>query len=915
MMTTVPPQRGLRHRAAIIAAALMASTSGAAWAFPGDLDPTFGIGGIVDTPFGNQQAAQAIVVQPDGKLVAAGGRAGNGFSDFCLARYDADGGLDLGFGTGGKVTTDFDGNTDVANALLVQPDGKLVAVGVTVDPAGGGAERFGLARYLPDGSLDPAFGSGGKVRVPLGTIAAAQGAALQPDGKIVAVGYTNFFGSGSDFVIMRFDDHGVLDPSFGSGGIVEVDLGAGTFGNDEASAVVVQPDGAIVVGGSAERDADVEDFALARFTSSGDLDGSFGTAGVVYTDFLGTQDTLFGLALQPDGNIVGVGFTVRPGAPNWDLSMARYLPDGTLDVGFGTNGRVMTSFGTLDSGQAVTLQPDGKIVVAGTSDSNVILARYGTTGLLDPSFGSVGKVVTSFPGTPGAANALVREPDGSLVTAGSIGSFAASVDFGLVRYVDTAHTTSVVAATGIWTASVIGADISGTLTFDNAPFSVFGTAVNLGTSVGSVPYTGPLTSFNGSTGTVVMNATSPLAFHANGAFVCAASGCFSGDPVNTSAIATVTPGSGGLPGGVVYQLTGSLEFVAETGLFSGPFTLTAIAPANTTTGDGVVVSAAGITVTYDHVDTPGTTLVTFLGGTPGDLPPQFEVFSVNPASSSIVAAYFDVSTDAGRTGNITLCVQFSLDPLPPLFLQHYVGGTWVNVPLTSDTAHHQLCGTVTSLSPFALVVDRPNDDGFVPQDRTSAKCAGKLATAVAKLAGAIVKCHGKVARKAGFDENGCKAEAETKYDAATPKLIGCSPCALANAASLGTESASVLESVAGAAYCAGTTPLGPDDFALLPPDPTTAKCEDKFAASAAKLLAAVVKCHVRTAKAAVAEQAFDEGACEASAEAKYGATIAGLQGCPSCATANFTSVLAQVERMADHELNGAVYCAGTVTFP
>ena len=126
------PVRGRRREASsrfALVVALLIAGAAPAWSLPGDLDPTFGGDGIVTTPFGNLQDAKAVVIQPDGKIVVAGGNQGSGFSDFCLARYEPDGALDPSFGVSGKVTTDFDGNSDAAEALLLQPDGKLVAAG------------------------------------------------------------------------------------------------------------------------------------------------------------------------------------------------------------------------------------------------------------------------------------------------------------------------------------------------------------------------------------------------------------------------------------------------------------------------------------------------------------------------------------------------------------------------------------------------------------------------------------------------------------------------------------------------------------------------------------------------------------------------------------------------------------------
>ena len=159
--------------AAVLGAAPALAASGDA---PGDLDPTFGAGGKVTTVFGGDSRAYVLVLQPNGKLVAAG----VGPNGFALARYNPDGSLDTSFGAGGKVTTPI----GAANALVLQPDGKLVAAGSNyISPS-----DFVLVRYNPNGSLDTSFGGDGKVTTAIGFGAEANALALQPDGKLVAAG-------------------------------------------------------------------------------------------------------------------------------------------------------------------------------------------------------------------------------------------------------------------------------------------------------------------------------------------------------------------------------------------------------------------------------------------------------------------------------------------------------------------------------------------------------------------------------------------------------------------------------------------------------------------------------------------------------------------------------------------------------
>ena len=263
---------------ALVAAAL----PGAAVAAPGALDPTFGTSGEVTTDFGGSDSAQAVAIQSDGKIVAAGGTFSFPSGDFAVARYNVDGSLDPTFGSGGKVTTDF-GGFDAASAVVIQPDGRIVAAG----RSGGG--DFALARYNADGSLDPTFGSGGKVTTDFGGgFDAAFGVALQTDGKIIAVGQG---ASSFDFALARYNADGSLDPTFGSGGKVTTDF---TGGFEDAIAVAIQLDGRIVVTGQTFSGG-FQKFALARYNADGSLDTSFGSGGIVTTNF--GFDSAFGGAL------------------------------------------------------------------------------------------------------------------------------------------------------------------------------------------------------------------------------------------------------------------------------------------------------------------------------------------------------------------------------------------------------------------------------------------------------------------------------------------------------------------------------------------------------------------------------------------------------------------------------------------
>ncbi|HJZ23303.1 MAG TPA: hypothetical protein VJ201_02510, partial [Candidatus Babeliales bacterium] len=247
--------------------------------------------------------------------------------------------------------------------------------------------NFALARYTPTGILDSGFGSGGLVITDFGSFTdIGQSIAIQPDGKIVVAGYTtaipnlnNFAIDPANFALARYTPTGTLDSGFGSGGIVITDFGS----DDSGNSVAIQSDGKIIVAGSTASGPNLYNFALARYTPIGTLDSGFGSGGLVITDFGSFFDIGQSIAIQPDGKIVAAGYTASGPNPN-NFALARYTPTGILDSGFGSEGLVITDFGSFDIGNSIAIQPDGKIVAAGYTGSgpnliNFALARYLST--------------------------------------------------------------------------------------------------------------------------------------------------------------------------------------------------------------------------------------------------------------------------------------------------------------------------------------------------------------------------------------------------------------------------------------------------------------------------------------------------------------------------------------------------------
>jgi uncharacterized delta-60 repeat protein len=420
----------------------------------GPLDPGFGAAGTVSLAIGpgapgNGAEAKALAIQQDGKLVVAGFAWQTGTSiDFAVTRFNTDGSLDHTFGTGGKVATDFFGMEDEAQAVAIQPDGKIVVAGraaIAAVTEGVIDFDFALARYNPDGSLDPGFGSAGKITTHFADGRnIGQALLLQPDGKIVVAGGAPGPNGESDFALARYNANGSLDPFFGAGGMVRTDF----FGGDDVALTLAQqPDGKLIAAGEADGGVSVigtptgTDFAVARYNPNGSLDTTFGTGGKVTTDFLGADDVGFAVALLGGGKIVVAGAASHRSLKS-DIALARYNADGSPDTAFGNNGKTLSNFPSDDAAFALAVEPDGKLLTAGTTrpfnaQSDFEVVRFNDDGTLDPTFGSGGRIATDFFGQDDAASALSIQRDGKLVAAGTAVTPTAGhiiTDFAIARY-------------------------------------------------------------------------------------------------------------------------------------------------------------------------------------------------------------------------------------------------------------------------------------------------------------------------------------------------------------------------------------------------------------------------------------------------------------------------------------------------
>jgi uncharacterized delta-60 repeat protein len=389
----------------------------------GSIDPTFGTSGKTVTPIGSgSDTGTSMAIQQDGKIIVTGFAASGASKGFGIARYSANGSIDSTFGTAGKVITYIGSVGDEGNAVVLQSDGKIVVVGSAKN---GGVWDVALARYDGGGNLDGSFGSNGKTVTSIsGGHDYGNGAVIQTDGKILVGGQSSF-----DLFAARYDNNGNLDTSFGTSGIVITDMGGGT--DDNGRAIALQLDGKILVAGG--RYNPTLDFAVVRYNANGTLDTSFGTGGMVTTPIGNGNEIAMAIAIQPDGKILLAGYS-----DSAYFALARYTSFGTLDTTFGSTGKVTTSLGTgAHCANAIALQTDGKILIAGSymngTNMDVVLVRYTSDGLLDTSFGNGGVVKTAVGTGNDYGTAISLQSDGKILVAGYTNN-GSDDDFLLIRY-------------------------------------------------------------------------------------------------------------------------------------------------------------------------------------------------------------------------------------------------------------------------------------------------------------------------------------------------------------------------------------------------------------------------------------------------------------------------------------------------
>lgn len=399
---------------------------------PGDLDKTFGNGGMVNVGIGGySDIAKEVKLQMDGKIIVAGYglESAASFKGLSIARYLSDGSLDYDFGNLGliqKQTTTLEGEL---NSIVIQKDDNIVAVGYSIS-SNTNNENLTLVRFTKNGKLDESFGNGGLIVTEISNRKEiGESVAIQPDGKIISVGTTHH-DPNFDIFLVRYDELGQLDPYFGLGGIVITDINSG---HDLGKSLAIQKDGKLIVAGFTYSQ-DNFCMTLLRYDSNGKLDSTFAKSGIAITN-INSRIGKLDLALQNDGKIILIGPSEVDNTHHF--TVVRFNNNGSLDESFGNNGITKTIIGDFSEAESVALDSYGNIVVAGTSgleSQAFVVAMYSQTGILDPGFGLNGILEINFnKNSVDRAHSLIIENDGKIIVAGETTNEYTT--FGLVRLI------------------------------------------------------------------------------------------------------------------------------------------------------------------------------------------------------------------------------------------------------------------------------------------------------------------------------------------------------------------------------------------------------------------------------------------------------------------------------------------------
>ena len=468
-------------RARLVALAIFASTlnaltaTGIAFADPsqGSIDSSFGIGGVVTTTVGNSNVIFSVAIDGSGRIVTGGDSSNGGSQRMTLARDTSDGVLDSTFGTGGRSIPSIGSGSSNAASIAIDSNGKIVAGGNSFNGSNG---IFTLARFTSTGALDSTFGTGGVETSTIGNGGSLiNSIAIDNNGRILAGGNSLINGHGI-FTLARYTSAGVLDNTFGTGGVVTTQIGSSY---SMINSVAVDSTGNIIVGGYSNNGT-YNVFTLARYTSAGVLDTTFGAGGVITSPIGVTNSSINSIAIAAGGKIVVGGYSSD--GNNLNFTVARYRSDGILDCTFGSCG-VASHIGVSSSSvSSLVIDSVGKIVAGGYSSDgsnvNFTIARYSASGALDSTFGT-GGVVTSTPQTYSSINSIALTSNGKIV-AGGLSNPGLGMNSALVRYFGESVALPAFTLSHSTESATVGTSINGySITSTGGPISSYSISPNI----------------------------------------------------------------------------------------------------------------------------------------------------------------------------------------------------------------------------------------------------------------------------------------------------------------------------------------------------------------------------------------------------------------------------------------------------
>ena len=398
------------------------------------LDPSFGNGGRVQTGFADAayNSGRGVAIQPDGRTLFTGLTESARIGRFAVSRLLLNGRKDTSFGLEGTTLVAFDGQPSAqSNAVMIQPNGSIVAAGMAFAPQTNVAD-FAMARLLPNGQLDATFGNNGRAPLPSipGRSNELMTLAMQTDGKILAGGRSMNFSFSDGCAVARVNADGSPDMTFGSGGILIFD-GPFADSRDFVSGIALQGDGRILAAIRTSGDA----FVVVRILPGGALDGSFGIGGRLTVDLPGYGDVAYDVAVRPDDRIVVAGAMQSINGDGTDAFVAQFDADGNLDPTFGAGGVARVDRTSFETPRSVELNAAGLVTIGGNaSDGEMNMnfaARLTANGALDPGYGVGGISLLPIPESA-LVFAFAVHPSGFSITCGDVRGDS-DIDTHLVR--------------------------------------------------------------------------------------------------------------------------------------------------------------------------------------------------------------------------------------------------------------------------------------------------------------------------------------------------------------------------------------------------------------------------------------------------------------------------------------------------